>query len=148
MEPIYYMEYSESAKIVLEMYTALYKYKNLKAWGPFRIQDVKTKAYESTKKRWAQIKKVSRKERTVKVSFYEDSFTCVTGDVEQEFFYTEIRDLCETDTTLALVADKKHKKDGFIALKKGSVKGKSLGDLKSFLLEKCTKAGGNVVYLS
>ena len=33
MEPIYYMEYSESFKIVNEMYTALYKYRNTKAWG-------------------------------------------------------------------------------------------------------------------
>ena len=141
------MEYSESFKIVNEMYTALYKYRNSKAWGPFKIQDIKTRAYEGAKKRWAELKKISRKERLVKVSFYEDSFTCVTGDVTQEFSYREIECICETDTTLALVADKKRKKEGFIALKKGSVKGKSLADLKEFLLKKCTKAGGSIRHL-
>lgn len=141
MEPIYYMEYSESFKIVNEMYTALYKYRNTKAWGPFKIQDIRTKAYEGAKKRWAELKKISRKERLVKVSFYEDRFTCVTGEVTQEFTYDEIEGIYETDTTLALVAGKKRKKDGFIALKKGSVKGHSLADLKEFLLKKCTKAG-------
>ena len=147
MEPVYYMEYSESFKIVNEMYTALYKYRNSKAWGPFKIQDIKTRAYEGAKKRWAELKKISRKERLVKVSFYEESFTCVTGDVTQEFSYGEIECICETDTTLALVADKKRKKEGFIALKKGSVKGKSLADLKEFLLKKCTKAGGSIRHL-
>ncbi len=147
MEPVYYMEYSESFKIVNEMYTALYKYRNTKSWGPFKIQDVKTKACESARKRWAELKKISRKERLVKVNFYEDNFTCVTGDVTQEFSYEEIECICETDTTLALVADKKRKKEGFVALKKGSVKGKSLADLKEFLLKKCTKAGGNIVHL-
>ena len=112
MEPVYYMEYSESFKIVNEMYTALYKYRNSKAWGPFKIQDIKTRAYEGAKKRWAELKKISRKERLVKVSFYEESFTCVTGDVTQEFSYGEIQCICETDTTLALVADKKRKKEG------------------------------------
>ena len=141
------MEYSESFKIVNEMYTALYKYRNSKAWGPFKIQDIKTRAYEGAKKRWAELKKISRKERLVKVSFYEDGFTCVTGDVTQEFSYGEIECICETDTTLALVADKKRKKEGFIALKKGSVKGKSLADLKEFLLKKCTKAGGSIRHL-
>ena len=141
------MEYSESFKIVNEMYTALYKYRNSKAWGPFKIQDIKTRAYEGAKKRWAELKKISRKERLVKVSFYEDSFTCVKGDVTQEFSYGEIECICETDTTLALVADKKRKKEGFIALKKGSVKGKSLADLKEFLLKKCTKAGGSIRHL-
>ena len=104
------MEYSESFKIVNEMYTALYKYRNTKAWGPFKIQDIRTKAYEGAKKRWAELKKISRKERLVKVSFYENRFTCVTGDVTQEFTYDEIEGIYETDTTLALVAGKKRKK--------------------------------------
>ena len=147
MEPVYYMEYSESFKIVNEMYTALYKYRNTKAWGPFKVQDVRTKAYEEARKRWAELKRISRKERTVKVRFCEDGFTCVTGDVTQEFSYGEIECICETDTTLALVADKRRKREGFIALKKGSVKGKNLADLKEFLLKKCTKAGGSIQYL-
>lgn len=147
MEPIFYMEYSESIKIVNEMFIALYKYKNSRSWGPFKIQDIKTKAGESTKKRWNEIKKISRKERTVQVRFYEDRFSCTTGNVEQEFSYDEIEGICETDTTLALVAGKKRKKDGFIALKKGSVKGRSLADLKEFLLEKCPKAGKSIIYL-
>lgn len=147
MEPIFYMEYSESVKIVNEMFIALYKYKNSRSWGPFKIQDIKTKAVESTKKRWNEIKKISRKERTVRVCFYEDRFNCTTGNVEQEFSYNEIEGIYETDTTLALVAGKKRKKDGFIALKKGSVKGKSLADLKAFLLEKCPKAGKSIMYL-
>lgn len=147
MEPIFYMEYSESIKIVNEMYIALYKYKNRKAWGPFKIQDIKTKAAESAKKRWGEIKRISRRERTVKVQFFDEKFICTTGDMEQEFSYDEIEGIYETDTTLALVAGKKRKKDGFVALKKGSVKGKSLADLKEFLLGKCPKAGKEVIYL-
>ncbi len=144
---LFYMEYSESLKIVNEMYTALYKYRNTKAWGPFKTGDIRGRAQESARKRWAELKRISRRERTVKVSFYEDRFTCETGDVHQEFRYDEIEGIYETDTTLALVAEKKRKKDGFIALKKGSVKGHSLGDLKEFLVRKCTKAGGSVTYL-
>lgn len=147
MEPLFYMEYSESDKIIKEMYIAFYKYKNTKAWGPFKIDDIKTKAGESAKKRWAEIKKISRKDRPVKVSFYEDKFTCETGSESHDYSYDEIEGLYETDTTFALVAGKRRRKDGFIALKKGSVKGKSLADLKEFLLKKCQKAGGSVVYL-
>lgn len=146
MRPEFYMEYQESRKIVLEMFIAYYKYQNLKAWGPFKISDVKAKAEDKTQKRWREIKQISRKERTVHVEFYEDSFSCITGDVKQEYQYEEVEAICETDTTFVLVADKKRKKDAFLGLKKGSVKGKSLADLKEFLLKKCPKVTG-VTYL-
>lgn len=146
MEPLFYMEYKESRKIVLEMFIAYYKYQNLKAWGPFKISDIKAKAEEKTQKRWKEIKMISRKERTVQVEFYEDSFSCVTGDVKQEYRYDELEAICETDTTFVLVAGKKRKKDAFLGLKKGSVKGRSLADLKAFLLEKCPKIT-KIIYL-
>lgn len=146
MKPEFYMEYQESRKIVQEMFIAYYKYQNLKAWGPFKISDVKAKAEDKTQKRWREIKQISRKERTVHVEFYEDSFSCITGDVKQEYQYEEVEAICETDTTFVLVADKKRKKDAFLGLKKGSVKGKSLADLKEFLLKKCPKVTG-VTYL-
>lgn len=146
MEPVFYMEYKESRKTILEMFTAYYKYQNLKAWGPFKVSDIKTKAEDKTAKHLGEIRAVSRKERTVHVDFYEDSFCCLTGDVKQEYTYEEIEVICETDTTFVLVADKKRKKDAFLGLKKGSVKGKSLADLKEFLLKKCPKVTG-VTYL-
>lgn len=146
MNPVFYMEYKESRKTILEMFIAYYKYQNLKAWGPFKVSDVKAKAEDKTQKRWREIKLISRKERTVHVEFYEDSFSCITGDVKQEYQYEELEAICETDTTFVLVADKKRKKDAFLGLKKGSVKGKSLADVKVFLLKKCPKVTG-ITYL-
>ncbi len=146
MNPVFYMEYKESRKTILEMFIAYYKYQNLKAWGPFKVSDVKAKAEDKTQKRWREIKLISRKERTVHVEFYEDSFSCITGDVKQEYQYEELEAICETDTTFVLVADKKRKKDAFLGLKKGSVKGKSLADVKAFLLKKCPKVTG-ITYL-
>ena len=147
MEPIYYMEYIESIKIIEEMYDAYYKYKNLKTWKPFKVQDVKTKALDKAADRYKEIKKTGRKDRTVKVEFYEDTFICTTGDVKQEYRYDEIEGIYETSTTLAFVADKKRKKDAFLALKKGSVKGKSLSDLKTFIVKRCTKVKGGIELL-
>lgn len=146
MEPIFYMEYKESRKTVLEMFTAYYKYQNLKAWGPFKVGDVRGKAEDTTQKRWREIKRISRKDRTVQVEFYEDTFCCITDDVKQEYQYKELEAICETDTTFVLVADKRRRKDAFLGLKKGSVKGRSLADLKGFLLQKCAKVAA-VTYL-
>lgn len=147
MEPLFYMEYQETRKSVAEMFDAFYRYRNTRIWGPFKVSDIPAKAEDSTRKRWLQIKKISRRERTVRAEFYEDSFSCRTGDVCQEYTYDEIRAICETDTTLALVADKKRKEDAFLGLKKGSVRGKSLASLKEFLLKKCGNAGAKVLYL-
>ena len=57
----------------------------------------------------------------------------------QEYQYSEIEAMFETDTTLVFVAGKNRKKESFLGLKKGSVKGRSLADFKKFLLERCTK---------
>lgn len=147
MEPIYYMEYIESKKVIEEMFDAYYKFKNLTTWKMFQVQDVKTKAIDKGAERYADIKKISKKDRLVKVEFYEDHFFCLTGDVKQEYTYEEIEGIYETATTLVFVAGKKRKKEAFLALKKGSVKGKSLADLKEFALKHCTKVKKGVVYL-
>lgn len=57
MEPVYYMEYSESFKIVNEMYTALYKYRNTKAWGPLgrRQHPVSLKYTGQGAKKWVTV---------------------------------------------------------------------------------------------
>lgn len=147
MDALYYMEYIESKKIIEEMYDAYYKYKNHKAWGPFKTADIRTKALDKAAERYREIKKISRKDRTVRAEFYEEGFSCTTGDVKQEYTYDEIEGIYETDTTIAFVADKKRKKDAFLALKKGSVKGKSLSDLKGFVVPRCKKVKDGIVYL-
>ena len=60
MEPVYYMEYSESFKIVNEMYTPATN-TELKGLGALQDPDIKTRAYEGAKKRWAELKKISRR---------------------------------------------------------------------------------------
>lgn len=147
MEPIYYMEYTESKKAIEEMFDAYYKYKNHKAWKPFKTPDIRTKVLDKSAERYKEIKKISRKDRTVRAEFYEEGFCCTTGDVKQEYKYEEIEGIYETDTTIAFVADKKRKKDAFLALKKGSVKGKSLSDLKAFAVPRCKKVKDGVVFL-
>ncbi len=139
MEAIFYMEYRESKKAVEEMFDAYYKYKNSKRIGIFKSPDIREKVQEKTEERWKEIRKISRRERTVKAEFFEDHFVCTTGDVIQEYQYSEIEAMFETDTTLVFVAGKNRKKESFLGLKKGSVKGRSLADLKKFLLERCGK---------
>ncbi len=140
MEAKFYMEYRESKKAVEEMFDAYYSYKNSKRIGIFKSPDIREKVLEKTDERWKEIRKISRRERTIKAEFFEEHFVCTTGDVIQEYQYTEIEAIYETDTTLVFVAGKKRKKESFVGLKKGSVKGRSLADLKKFLLERCTNA--------
>lgn len=147
MEPIYYMEYVESKKVMEEMFETYYKFKNETSWGPFKVVDIKIRSEKKASERYAEIKKISRKDRTVKVEFYEDQFFCTTGNVKLEYTYGEIEGIYETDTTIAFVAGKKRKKEAFLALKKGSVKGKSLADLKAFALKRCTKVKKGIVQL-
>lgn len=139
MEAKFYMEYKESKKAVEEMFDAYYKYKNSKRWGIFKSPDIREKVREKTDERWKEIRKISRKERTIRAEFFEDHFVCTTGDVIQEYQYAEIEALYETDTTFVFLAGKNRKKEAFLGLKKGSVKGRSLADLKKFLLKRCTK---------
>ncbi len=120
------------------MFDAYYSYKNSKRIGIFKSPDIREKVLEKTDERWKEIRKISRRERTIKAEFFEEHFVCTTGDVIQEYQYTEIEAIYETDTTLVFVAGKKRKKESFVGLKKGSVKGRSLADLKKFLLERCT----------
>ena len=144
MEPIYYMEYRETKKAIEEMFDAYYKYSNAKRWKIFRDPMIDEKIQEKTQKRYAEIHEKERRDRTITAKFYEEHFLCTTGDVVQEYVYDEIEGLYETDTTLVFIAGKKRKKESFLALKKGSLKGKSLHDLKAFLLDHCVKAGGEV----
>lgn len=139
MEAKYYMEYKESKKAIEEMFDAYYKLKNSKRWGIFKSPDIQEKVREKTEERYREIRKISRKERTIKVEFFEDHFVCTTGDVIQEYQYSEIEALYETNTTLVFVAGRNRKKESFVGLKKGSVRGRSLADLKTFLLERCIK---------
>ena len=139
METKFYMEYRESKKAVEEMFDAYYKYKNSRRLRFFRSVDIREKVQEKTEERWKEIRKISRRERTIKAEFFQDHFVCTTGDVIQEYQYSEIEAMFETDTTLVFVAGKNRKKEAFLGLKKGSVKGRSLADLKKFLLERCTK---------
>lgn len=139
MEAIFYMEYRESKKAVEEMFDAYYKYKNSKRLGIFKSPDIRGKAQEKADERWKEIRKISRRERSIKAEFFEDHFVCTTGDVIQEYQYSEIEAMFETDTTLVFVAGKNRKKESFLGLKKGSVRGRSLADLKKFLLERCVK---------
>ncbi len=139
MEAIFYMEYRESKKAVEEMFDAYYKYKNSKRLGIFKSPDIRGKAQEKADERWREIRKISRRERSIKAEFFEDHFVCTTGDVIQEYQYSEIEAMFETDTTLVFVAGKNRKKESFLGLKKGSVRGRSLADLKKFLLERCVK---------
>ena len=83
MEAIFYMEYRESKKAVEEMFDAYYKYKNSKRIGIFKSPDIREKVQEKTEERWKEIRKISRRERTVKAEFFEDHFVCTTGDVIQ-----------------------------------------------------------------
>lgn len=147
VEAVYYMEYKESKKTIEETFDAYYRYKNLKRWGPFKIQDIEAKVEKKADKRFKEIRSVNRKERTVRVEFYEESFCCMTGDVKQEYTYTEVEGIYETDTSLAFVVGKNRKKDVFLALKKGSVKGKGLSGLKEFLLNRCEKVKDGVVFI-
>ena len=139
MEAKFYMEYRESKKAVEEMFDAYYSYKNSMRIGIFKSPDIREKVREKTDERWKEIRKISRRERTIKAEFFGDHFVCTTGDVIQEYQYAEIEAMYETDTTLVFVAGKNRKKESFLGLKKGSVKGRSLADLKKFLLERCTK---------
>ncbi|MDO4312727.1 MAG: hypothetical protein Q4C52_06560 [Eubacteriales bacterium] len=139
MEAKYYMEYKESKKAIEEMFDAYYKLKNSKRWGIFKSPDIQEKVREKTEERYREIRKISRKERTIKAEFFEDHFVCTTGDVIQEYQYGEIEALYETNTTLVFVAGRNRKKEAFVGLKKGSVRGRSLADLKTFLLERCIK---------
>ncbi len=147
MEAKFYMEYRESKKIVEEMFDAYYRFKNRKRWGIFKSPDIREKVREKTDSRWKEIKQISRSERTVRAEFFEDYFVCTTGDVIQKYQYAEIEAMYETDTSLVFVAGRKRKKESFLALKKGSVKGRSLADLKSFLLERCKNAGKEIEFL-
>ena len=149
MEPIFYMEYKESKKVMEEMFQAYYKYKNLKTWKPFRVQDVKLKAEEKANERYKEIKSKNRSkaDRTIKVEFFEEDFKCATGDIIQEYKYDEIEGIYETDTTLVFVAGKNRKKDAFLGLKKGGVKGTGLAELKSFVLPRCTKIKNGVQFI-
>lgn len=139
MKAKFYMEYKESKKAIEEMFDAYYKLKNSKRWGIFKSPDIQEKVREKTEERYREIRKISRKERTIKVEFFEDHFVCTTGDVIQEYQYGEIEALYETNTTLVFVAGRNRKKESFVGLKKGSVRGRSLADLKTFLLERCIK---------
>ena len=147
MEAKFYMEYRESKKAVEEMFDAYYKYKNSKRIGIFKSPDIRDKVQEKTEERWREIRKISRRERTIKTEFFEEHFVCTTGDVIQEYQYTEIEAMYETDTTLVFVAGKNRKKESFLGLKKGSVRGRSLADLKKFLQERCTKVTKGVELL-
>ena len=139
MEAIFYMEYRESKKAGEEMFDAYYKYKNSNRLGIFKSPDIRGKAQEKADERWKEIRKISRRERNIKAEFFENHFVCTTGDVIQEYQYSEIEAMFETDTTLVFVAGKNRKRESFLALKKGSVRGRSLADLKKFLLERCVK---------
>lgn len=147
MEAIFYMEYRESKKAIEEMFDAYYKYKNSKRIGIFKSPDIREKVQEKTEERWKEIRKISRRERSIKAEFFEDHFVCTTGDVIQEYQYSEIEAVFETDTTLVFVAGKNRKKESFLGLKKGSVKGRSLADLKKFLLERCGKVTKGITLL-
>lgn len=149
MEPIFYMEYRESKKTLEEMFQSYYKYKNIKTWKFFRIQDVKQKAEEKAEKRYKEIRQTNRSkaDRLIKVEFFEEGFTCTTGEIPQEYLYSEIEGIYETDTTIAFVAGKDRKKDAYLGLKKGGVKGRGLADLKNYVLPKCTKMTTGVQYI-
>lgn len=147
MEVKFYMEYKESKKALEEMYDAFYKYKNSKRPGIFKITDIREKSREKAEDRYKELRKTNRKDRTVKAEFYDDHFVCTSGDMIQKYQYEEIEGLYETDMMLVFLAGKKRKKESFVALKKGSVKGKSLADLKQFLLKRCTKVSGGIVML-
>ena len=138
MEPIYYMEYQESKKSLEEMYDAYYKYSNHKRHGIFKIMDTDLKIKDKTEKRFEEIRRLSKHDRTVTTAFYDDGFTCATGDIAKEYSYSEVEALFETGQCLVIIADKRRRrKESFLALKKGALRGKSLHDLKAFLLKKC-----------
>ena len=90
METKFYMEYRESKKAVEEMFDAYYKYKNSRRLRFFRAVDIREKVQEKTEERWKEIRKISRRERTIKAEFFEDHFICKTGDVIQEYQYSDI----------------------------------------------------------
>lgn len=140
MDVKYYMEYKETKKALEEMFDAYFRYKNSKKWTIFKTTDIREKAKMKAEERYKEIHQLIRKERTIKVEFLEDHFVCTTGYITKEYQYGEIEGIYETDTTLLLVTGRNRKKDAFLGLKKGSVRGKSLADLKKFLTERCTKA--------
>lgn len=139
VEAKFYMEYRESKKAIEEMYDAYYKYKESRKWKIFRSADMREKVRSKTDDRYQEIRKTSRKDRTVKVEYFDDHFVCTVGDVISEYRYDEIEKICETDTTLMFIAGRNRKKDAYVGLKKGSLRGKGLSELKKFLLERCTK---------
>lgn len=141
MDVKYYMEYKETRKALEEMYEAYFKYKNSRKWKIFKTENPREKAEVKADERYKEIHQLIRKERTIKVEFYEDHFVSTTGYVTKEYQYSEVEGIYETDTTLLIVTEKQRKKekDAYLGLKKGSVRGKSLGDLKKFLTERCTK---------
>lgn len=147
MKPRYYMEYVESKKTITESFKAYYKFKNLTTWKPFKVQDVSAKAEEKAGKRYAELRRTERKDRLIRVEFFEEYFVCKAGSAIQEYRYDEIEGIYETDTTIAFVAGKDRKKDAFQGLKKGAVKGKSLGDLKDFVVPRCKKLKHGVKYI-
>lgn len=148
MEAVYYMEYRETKKFVEESAEAYFKFRNTKRWKMFRTSDVKTKAIDTTEERYEELKKISRRDRVVKVEFLEDKLVFTAGDEVREVAYQNIEKIYETDTILAVYDTLgKKKKDKFLCLKKGSVRGKSLADLKEFLLEKCKKANNEIIAL-
>lgn len=140
MDAKFYMEYRESRKVIEEVFEAQLKYKNTKKWGMFKSSNIHEKAIQKAEERYKDIRLVCRKERTIKVEFFEDHFVCTTDDMSKKYRYDEIEEIFETDTILAFVADKNRKKDSFVGLKKGSIRGRSLADLKQFVVKRCTKA--------
>lgn len=141
MDVKYYMEYKETKKALEEMFEAYYKYKNSGKWKLFKTENPREKAQVKADERYKEIHQLIRKERTIKAEFFEDHFVCTTGYITKEYQYGEVEGIYETDTTLLIVTTKKLKKDKdfYLGLKKGSVRGKSLADLKKFLVERCPK---------
>ena len=148
MEPLFYMEYRETKKFVEEAVQAFYKYRNTKRLKVFRTIDIKTKAIDKTAEIFEDLKKTNRKDRLVKVEFFEEKVNFAAGTDVREIAYSSVEKIFETDTILVLYnkAGKK-KEEKFLTLKKGSIRGRSLAELKSFLLEKCENAKGEIIAL-
>lgn len=148
MEPLFYMEYRETQKFVEEAVQAFYKYRNTKRLKMFRTIDVKTKSIDKTADIFEDLRKTSRKDRLVKVEFYEDRLNFEAGTDKREIGYKNIEKIFETDTILVLFNNVgKKKAERFLTLKKGSIRGRSLAELKSFLLEKCENVNGEIIAL-
>ena len=148
MEPLFYMEYRETKKFVEEAAQAFYKYRNTKRLKMFQTVDIKTKSIDKTAEIFEDLKKTTRKDRLVKVEFYEEQLNFEVGTDKREIGYKNIEKIFETDTVLALYNNAgKKKEEKFLTLKKGSIRGRSLAELKSFLLEKCENAKGEIIAL-